>query len=286
MNQPNPNKPNESPLMMLHLPRLAVFAPVLLFAVQADAAMTTIAPHRAIYDLELDQSRNSSGTADIRGRLVFESTGTACEGFTVNTRFVTQVVSPRGSLVNDLRSATWEAGDGSSYRFITKNYLNKNLADETDGSASRDAEEVTVELKSPEESEFALESGVLFPSQHMHRILAAAEAGETIVAADVYDGSDTGRKTYATTTVIGTRRSPVHEDGVVGDDVLGSLASWPITVGYFDVTGENPDTPAYEFSYDLFENGVSRKIVLDYGDFTLVGDLSDLEFFDIDPCEQ
>jgi len=272
--------------MIPFLPRLAVLAPALLLSLPADAAMTTITPHRAIYDLELDRTRENSGTADIKGRLVFESTGTVCDGFTVNTRFVTQVISPRGSLVNDLRSATWEAGDGSSYRFITKNYLNKNLADETDGTASRDDSDVTVALKAPEEGEFVLGSGVLFPSQHMHRILAAAEAGETIVSADVYDGSDTGRKTYTTTTVIGARRDPAHEQGKVGDDVLGSLASWPITVGYFDVEGEEPDTPAYEFSYDLFENGVSRRIVLDYGDFTLTGDLSGIEFFATEPCEQ
>lgn len=276
--------------MMPKFSSLALLAPLVLLTVSAEAAMPSISPHRAIYDLELDTTRKSTSSADIKGRLVFEATGTACEGFTVNTRFVTQVIGARGSLVNDLRSATWEAGDGSSYRFITKNYLNKKLKDETDGSASRDGDEINVELKVPEEGEFALSSTTLFPSQHVRKILAAAEAGENIVTADVYDGADTGRKTFSTTTVIGSRRSPgaaSETDGdKVGDEILGSMASWPVTIGYFDPESEQPDIPTYEFSYDLFENGVSRSIVLDYGDFVLVGDLSALELLATEPCEQ
>ncbi|MEJ8573417.1 cell envelope integrity EipB family protein [Microbaculum marinum] len=248
--------------------------------------MPSIIPHRAIYDLELDVTRSSSGPGDIKGRLVFEATGTECEGFTVNTRFVTQIIGERGSLVNDLQSATWEAGDGSSYRFITKNFLNRKLQEETDGIASRDGDDISVDLKRPEEEEFELSPKTLFPSQHVRRILQAAEAGERIVAADVYDGSDTGRKAFATTTVIGERQSSSDHTEEVGDDVLGGLASWPVTIGYFDPDSDQPEIPTYEFSYDLFENGVSRSIVLDYGDFVLTGELSGLEMLASTPCEQ
>jgi len=252
----------------------------------AQAAMPSVVPHRAVYDLQLDPDRTANVSGDIRGRLVFEAIGNACEGYTVNTRFVTEIVSPRGGLVNDLRSATWESGDGSSYRFITRNFRNDELEDETDGAAVRADDGIAIDLKVPEEATFSLGSEVLFPTQHARHVLDAALSGETIFLADIYDGSDTGRKTYNTTTVIGARRPPAPDTHGVGDAVLGTLASWPVTVGYFDPAGEEPDTPAYEFSYDLYENGVSTRIVLDYGDFALTGDLARIEFLDDEPCEQ
>ena len=257
----------------------------LLFAAPVQA-MPTIAAHRAVYDLELDLSGGKPGNSDIEGRLVLETMGSACEGYTVTTRFVTRISGSDQTVVNDLRSTTWEAGDGSSYRFVTKNYIGKSLADETDGIATREDASIAVDLKAPEETAFTLDSKTLFPTQHVLRIIQAAEAGEKIVTADVFDGSDTGKKTYSTTTVIGARREPGQDGGGVGEDVLGGFASWPVTVGYFDNDAENKETPTYEFSYDLFSNGVSRKIVLDYGDFTLVGALKQIDFLDNKPCDQ
>ncbi|WP_436641263.1 cell envelope integrity EipB family protein [Microbaculum sp. FT89] len=273
-------------MLMPRLGRFAFAAALVLVATPLQAGVPTIAPHRAVYDLEIDRTQGGGGSSDIEGRLVLETMGSACEGFTVTTRFVTRITGTRRSLVNDLRSTTWEAGDGSSYRFVTKNYLDQDLADETDGIATREDGTITVDLSVPEDTEFSLDSEILFPTQHVMRILQAAESGEKIVVADIYDGSDTGRKVYSTTTVIGARREPGGDEGQIGDDVLGDLASWSVSVGYFDNDAENKDLPSYEFSYDLFSNGVSRKIVLDYGDFTLVGDLSAIEFLDAEPCEQ
>ncbi len=36
-------------------------------------------------------------------------------------------------------------------------------------------------------------------------------------------------------------------------------------------------TPAYTISFDLYENGVSRALKLDYGDFALRGELKSLD---------
>lgn len=271
--------------------RSAAIAAVLLaalplFPAGAVAAMQTMTPHRAVYDLELDPSKGGEAMNDITGRLVFETIGTNCDGWTVNTRFVTQLTGGRASTISDLRSATWESADGSSYRFVTQNYVNETLSEETNGIASRLDDEVSINLREPEQGHFSIEQSVLFPTQHVQRILSAAIAGEKIVTADIYDGSETGRKVYATTTVIGPRREPTGNTGRPGDDVLGGLASWTVTIGYFETEDAEATTPSYEFTYDLFENGVSREITLNYGDFTLVGELSSIEFLEPPACAE
>lgn len=259
---------------------------LLLAVTPLEAATPALASHRAVYDLQIDRSSSAAGPSDMDGRLVLETTGTPCEGYSISTRFVTRISGGKRSMINDMRSTTWEAGDGSAYRFMTKTYVNRALADETDGTANRGEAETTVDLRAPEETEFSLGSGVLFPTQHILRILEAAVAGEKIVTADVFDGSDTGRKIFATTTVIGPRLEPGEVEGAVGEDVLGALPSWIVTVGYFDNEAQDMETPAYEFSYDLFSNGVSRTISLDYGDVVLVGDLTSIEFLETAPCDQ
>lgn len=244
----------------------------------------TLAPHRAVYEMELESAEASSGVTSVSGRLVFEVLGSACEGYTVNMRFVSQIDSEESSTTSDLQSATFEEGDGSAYRFVSRSFFNESLSETTDGMATRGESGIVVDLDQPEDTEFTLEGDVLFPTQHVRHVLEAAAAGETIVAADVYDGSDSGRKVYATTSVIGNPH-PLGEHAGPGEEVLAEIESWPITIAYFDTSEGDGETPSYEFTYDIYANGVSSRVVLNYGGFTIGGGLSSIEFVEPEPCE-
>ncbi len=72
---------------------------------------------------------------------------------------------------------------------------------------------------------------------------------------------------------------------VSADDekVLATLASdafWPVDIAYFDeaATG-GEDVPEYRISFKLHENGMSRDLVMDYGDFSMKGTLVNLSMF-------
>jgi hypothetical protein len=42
--------------------------------------------------------------------------------------------------------------------------------------------------------------------------------------------------------------------------------------------------PIYSVAFELYENGISRALTLDYNDFVLRGDMSLLEIKDTKPC--
>jgi len=66
------------------------------------------------------------------------------------------------------------------------------------------------------------------------------------------------------------------------------MTRWPVTISYFDRTaGEKSgeQTPVYAITFELYENGVSRALVLDYGDFVLTGEMTSLELKDAKPCQ-
>jgi len=74
--------------------RSFVFAAALVAATPAVAAdVVHFAPHRAVYDITLTKSASGSGVAGMTGRMVYELTGSACEGYTQNMRFVTRMSS-------------------------------------------------------------------------------------------------------------------------------------------------------------------------------------------------
>ena len=78
---------------------------------QALAAAGQMVPHRAIYEMSLEDVRSGSGISAIDGRMVFEFTGSECDGYSLNMRMVTQMTDSQGlTNLTDLRSSTWEQG--------------------------------------------------------------------------------------------------------------------------------------------------------------------------------
>ncbi|WP_349357302.1 cell envelope integrity EipB family protein [Stappia sp.] len=257
------------------------------------AAAAGLLTHRAVYDLSLAETSQAAGLSGVEGRMVYEFTGGACEGYSVAFRFVIRVLDASGGgRVTDLQTTSFETPDASAFQFLSKTFVNRKLTEETRGRAEREADDgIRLALQKPTEREETLPGEALFPTQHMRAILNSAEAGETILIADVFDGSESGDKIYETTSVIGPRREGAGEPGDEADDAvakIGSDAHWPVTIAYFDPQSdtEGERTPAYQLGFLLYENGVSRRLLLDYGDFELRGRLSELTPIDPVPCPE
>jgi hypothetical protein len=59
-----------------------------------------------------------------------------------------------------------------------------------------------------------------------------------------------------------------------------------VSISYFEAGAPNDSVPNYQLSFRLYENGVSRKLRIDYGTFALTGKLSSLEFYEADSCRR
>jgi hypothetical protein len=261
-------------------------------AVAADApaalAADTLAAHRAVYDLKLAQSRGKGAMQAVRGRILYDFSGSACEGYVLNFRQVSELDTGERTAVSDLRSTTWEDGAAKSFRFNSQNFLNQELVDNVDGSAERRSDGVAVKLSKPQEKTATLEPAIVFPSEHMRRILAAAREGKTVLELPFYDGSETGEKIYNTLTVIGQAIAPDQRkpsDATSQHASLAGLKRWPVTISYFDRTTKSGEqTPVYSIAFETYENGIARALTLDYNDFVINGEMSSLEIKDVKPC--
>jgi EipB-like len=251
-----------------------------------------LTPHRAIYEMTLDDARSASGITGIDGRMVFEFTGSTCDGYSLNMRMVTQLTDSQGqSNMTDLRSSTWEQGDGQKFRFQSAQYLNDKLSDVTMGRATREPpnDVVKVKLSQPASAELSVPGKVLFPTQHSLALIDSAVAGKDLFQAKIYDGSEKGRKVYDTTAFIGGEVKPGADkaelEQVAKDKGLGELVSWPVSIGYFDAK-DGDLTPSYQIDFRLYANGVSRELLIDYGDFSIHGTLTSLEYLKAGECKR
>src|SRR5471030_1656432 len=282
--------------LMLTIAAVAVgsgFAGSAANAATSSPAGVPFLPHQALYELSLVKSRGSTNIDSVRGRILYNFSGSACDGYTSDFRQVSELDAGEGKVtLSDLRSTSWEDGADKSYRFKIDTRMNDTDSSPIDGIAERDGDHVTVKLKQPVAKTFTLDGSTVFPTEQIQRIIAAAREGKSVLELEVYDGSDNGEKVYNTLSVIGQPipgdRTIAAPDPSTTNDQMKSLTRWPVTVSYYDRDARAKDgeqTPAYAMSFELFENGVSRALVLDYNDFVISGALGKFDAKDSKPCK-
>lgn len=248
-----------------------------------------LAPHRAIYDFTLARS-SAGGVSDMTGRMVYELTGSPCDGYTQSMRFVTRGITSDGaSAISDLRTSSYEDAKAETFKFSSSQYQDQKLSDQTSGDAERRKDGVSVALKRPGTKTLALKPDVLFPIQHSVQLIEAALRSERLFRADLYDGSDKGEKVFSTLAVIGPTRAAGHNStlpAVANAERLDKMRAWSVAMSYFEpVKAVKDAAPTYELGFLFFENGVTRKLTLDYGQFALKGDLAEITFQEPASCE-
>jgi len=252
-------------------------------------AAQLLAPHRAVYDLALDKATDRSGITDITGRMVYEFNGSACEGYTVTFRFVTRINSGDTTQLTDQQTTTFEDAEGKTFSFVTKTFVDQKLSKETRGTATRDGKGVKVEIEKPEQQSIDLAT-TQFPTQHLVDLLDKADLGDTFYETSLYDGSEDADRAMTTTVIIGKEAQANDSDPEA--PALATLQKdkfWPVDIAYFDESKNGgEEIPEYRISFKLHKNGVTRDLLMDYGEFSMIGKLVNLKLFEVKPeaCNQ
>lgn len=249
------------------------------------AGPSGLVAHRAIYDLELKDATDRSGIAGMFGRMVYEFEGSDCTGFTTNFRFVTQIDTGDSTRMSDQQTKTFEDLTKGTFKFETKSFTDQQLDKDVAGAATDDPKGIKVDLTQPAAKQLDLASS-RFPTEHMLDIIKNAKQGRNFFEARVFDGSDDGDKSLVATTVVGKSETPKPDDSDA--DKAGAFAKapfWPVTIAYFNEKTTGDALPVYRMSFKLYENGITRDLTMDYGDFVLTGKLTSLEMLDAKACK-
>ena len=250
-----------------------------------------LAAHRAGYEISLggvnsEQPLAANAPISASGLIAYEFRGSACEGYASNFRQLTELQRAEGGEVaSEINAVSFEDGESKSLRFEISTESAGAAQPSISGSAARNVNgAIDVSLVKPGKENVDIGRDILFPTQHIERIIATAKSGGRVLEARVFDGSDTGKKVYSTLTIIGLERKGASDDSKVATK-LADVRRWPITVSYFNEANKD-SSPDYTMSFDLYENGVSGSLKLDYGTFALTAKLKKLDWLPDSPCSR
>jgi EipB-like len=261
--------------LLLFVSGIAVLLPPPLAAVE-------IAPHRALYTMSLGSTATDSGVVGATGAMDYEW-GETCDGWTIEQRYRLKIRYAESRDV-DVTSTfvTWESKDGRRYRFNQRETRNGALDEEIRGEAKLDGpgKGGIADFTKPRPQTLKLAPGVLFPSAHTILLIDKAKAGATLVTRQVFDGA-TDENAVQVSAVIATK---MPADPVSGKpNPLLEHPGWHIRLAFFPVDPK-AETPDYELGMDLLDDGVSRDMVIDYGDYSIRAKLDDIEPLDKPAC--
>ena len=267
---------------------LSTLAVLLLAATVQTADAATVMPHRAIYDLSLQRANDGASLQSASGRLAFEIEGSSCEGYTVSFRMATRYRPKEGEMtLIDTMTTSYEGPGSVDFRHQIKELIDGVVKDDHRVKMTRATPEAEGEgsVSSKPGEAFTVPAGALLPMQHQLRLMALGSQGGGRDSSIIFDGSDDG-KSFRAISFVGKVKPP----GSVARDLankaaepLKALSAYPTTVTYYGLEG-NPETPEYQVSFDMYENGVASGLVLDYGEFALAGTLTDLKMLEASDC--
>ncbi|AGF74419.1 hypothetical protein BAnh1_05400 [Bartonella australis AUST/NH1] len=239
-----------------------------------------LAPHRAIYDLQLDDISNGTTILGMSGRMVYEFTGSACQGYTTRFRFVNRLyLENMPTRLTDQQITSYETGDGREFRFSVIEKIGQSLSNDVRGAAERTEDGIIVELKKPKKGVYKLAMAD-FPIMHLKAIIRQAKASRYFYYGAIFDGTNNANKVRTESVVIGEKKISTSHAETENLRKLDGKSYWPVTVSYFDDENNKGGLPGYRTSFLLYENGVMRDLRINYGNFSVRSKLENFELFD------
>lgn len=245
-----------------------------------------LAPHKALYDINLVATRSGSQILNISGKMFYEWKPT-CEAWVTDHRFnlhYEYADSPAMNITSDF--STFEEFDGDDFNFSSRRKRDGDLYQELRGYAEMEDEESGLATFSkPEGLSYTLTPGTYFPMRHTVEMIRNAKAGKKFFTASVFDGSDE-EGPVEINAFIG---QPVNAMTVVSaspnlDMSLVNTPAWKVRMAVFPETDPSA-TADYEMSMIFHENGVISDMLIEYDDFSVTQKLVALEKMDFDSCE-
>ena len=249
----------------------------------AAAEAAQLIPHRAVYELTATSAGGFGKSGALRGVLTYELMDD-CDGWTVNQKAGLDVASPEGDGHRfEWSQATWEAKDGSSYRYFIKDSQDGTTGNQRRGElryAKPGADgRLTTELPAKGEADVP---PVLLPVQHTLALIDHADAGDTVFLAKIFDATVDEKPVE-----ISAGFGPSLSDGKTKAEDFAPLKNVPSRHVDFAFFVQNlPDgTPDFEQSIQLFDNGVVSRVNFEFGGLPVLGTLRKLEVLEPQKCE-
>jgi hypothetical protein len=245
------------------------------------ANATSIAGHRAFYEMRMGTIDDNAPVQSVSGRSAFVLEK-ECSGWRSAEDYMIEFGSAEGRVDRILSHfESWESANGDQYSFDIAEKSSFQEDKDFGGYAELKADGGAATFLLEPDDSVVLPENTYFPMQHVRTIIEMAGDGEKILSAPVFTGAEPDDALMTTNTIIGGWRGVESEVDLGALDVDGF---WPVQVAYFKPTATAVE-PEYEIQFWLQPNGVVRQYEIDYGDFSIIAQLVNIETIDAPQCQ-
>lgn len=243
-----------------------------------------IVPHKALYRIEMISKRSSAQVLNISGEMFFALKST-CDAWTTDHRFnllYEYADSAPMRITSDF--TTYERHAGDSFDFNSRRRRDGALYEELRGQAMIADGAGTADYTMPQDLEFELPAGTLFPMAHTASVLRAAREGKKFFAATIFDGSDEEGPAEVTAFIgkpVNAMAQMAPGSGI--DTALINTPAWQMRLAFFPLNSAESEAD-YEMNIVLHDNGVISDMAVDYKDFSVTQKLVALEALPAASC--
>lgn len=254
---------------------------------EAQDLSKTLTPHKALYDINLVATRSGAQVVNISGKMYYELKST-CDAWVTNHRFnlfYEYADSPSMNITSHF--STFEQFDGQDFSFSARRKRDQNLYEELRGRATIDEAGVGLaNFRIPDDLQFDLSQGTLFPMGHTAKLVQEANSGNEFFKVDVFDGSD-DEGPVEINAFIGKSVNPMKyiEPSKELDMSMLNNKAWKIRLAVFPTLSEEAASADYEMDMIFHENGVISDMLIDYDNFSVTQKLIALEPVTQEKCE-
>jgi hypothetical protein len=261
---------------------LLVIAAVLMIGQPGTSAALDLQPHRAVYRMVLAGPARHSEVVSANGVMIYRF-ARACDGWTVENRTFLRLLYDNDVESDTLWSfASWEALDGSTFRFHARYDQDGKTIEKLDGQASlnKPGGPGTASF-AQSETKIALPEGTVFPTAHVRDLIAAAGAGRHHFNRVVFDGASADNP-YVVNALFGPL--PKAETEALANRLqLPVQPAWWTRMAFYPIAKPTPE-PEFEMAAHYRADGIADAIVQHFETFSLDVRLRTIELLSPPDC--
>lgn len=252
-------------------------------AAATDSIAKALAPHKAVYDIDLVATHSGSQIINIRGKMTYEWKK-SCNAWVTDHDFTLKydyADGPGMRIASDF--STFESLDGKNFDYTSRRKRDGDMYQEIRGHADTGAKGGKAVFRSPEGLKFDLAPGTLFPVGHTIELIRKAQAGEKFYAAPVFDGSDEEGPIEINSVIANVVKPSEIVTGEKIDAGLLKGKAWNVRMAVFPEASQE-ERADYEMSLIFHDNGIISDMLIEYDDFSVTQKLVSLERASADSC--
>jgi len=249
----------------------------------AEAGPFKLRSHQATYAMKQvhQAGRSWSGVEQAQGELRYRFKN-VCDGWTVEHQSnVTMNFENAQQSQMNWNYTSWEADDGTRIRFHSRMKQNGVQVENFSGEARFEEGKGVVVYTNPDGRREDIPQGTRFPTTHLIESIERAQKGDLVFSSPYFDGS--GEDAFFNVDAVMTRYTgkALH---AVKEATLAPSPTWDMQLSFHEPDSQD-SIASTQIGARYRKDGIATRLVQDFGDLVLVGDLVELTYLDEPVCQ-